>query len=148
MSLSLRRLRPDDLPDLQGWYDDPELARRLTGPTDEWFEARFCACQEVWVAVDDTGTVAAEMQVERDGGMGYIAMAVRPRLRHRGLGTAALAAFVAGPGRQYVTLEGRIEPDNLASLACVRKCGFRLLDERDEDGLIRACWANPAWQAA
>jgi hypothetical protein len=51
---------------------------------------------------------------------------------------AVLGSFILGPGSAYPILEGRIAPDNVASLACVRRCGFEILQEPDEDGLIRA----------
>ena len=143
MQLTVRHLLPQELPEIRSWYEDAELARRLTYPTDEWYTAVSREGQESWVAVDETNTIVAKMQVDRDGDIGYIDLAVRPELRRRGFGSAALMAFIAGPGKAYSMLEGRIEPDNIASLACVRRCGFRLLDEFDDDGLIPARWNNP-----
>ncbi|WP_391581088.1 GNAT family N-acetyltransferase [Rhizobium laguerreae] len=58
------------------------------------------------------------MQVDRDdSGRGYLDLAVHPDLRGQGFGTAVLSAFLSGPGRAYAILEGRIAPDNAASIA-------------------------------
>jgi RimJ/RimL family protein N-acetyltransferase len=140
MTLTVRRLEAEQLDALRSWYDDAELARRLTYPTDEWYAAVSGEGQQCWVVFDDSGTIVASMQVDREADVGYIALAVKPELRGRGIGSAALWAFITGPGRQYSILEGRIAPDNAASIACVQKCGFRMLDELDEDGLIVARW--------
>ena len=138
MQLTVRRLKAEELGEIRSWHNDAELARRLTYPTDEWYAAVSAEGQQCWVAVDALGIIVAKMQVDRDGDVGYIDLAVKPELRGRGVGFAALAAFMTGPGRQYSVIEGRIEPDNAASIACVQKCGFRLLDELDDDGLIIA----------
>jgi RimJ/RimL family protein N-acetyltransferase len=147
MQLNLRRLLPHDLPEFRSWFGDAELARRLAYPTDEWHAAVSRGGQQCWIAVDNSHGMVAVTQVERDGDVGYIAIAVKPDLRQRGFGTAALTAFTAGPGREYAALDGRIEPNNIASLACARKCGFCILDALDDDGLFPARWANPAKQA-
>ena len=106
MQLTVRHLLPQELPEIRSWYEDAELARRLTYPTDEWYTAVSREGQESWVAVDETNTIVAKMQVDRDGDIGYIDLAVRPELRRRGFGSAALMAFIAGPGKAYSMLEG------------------------------------------
>lgn len=140
MKLIVRKPKAEQLDEIRSWYDDAELARRLTYPTDEWYAAVSAEGQQCWVVLDALGAVVAKMQVDREGDVGYIALAVKPELRGRGIGSAALRAFVTGPGRQYSILEGRIERDNAASIACMQKCGFRMLDELDADGLVVARW--------
>jgi RimJ/RimL family protein N-acetyltransferase len=128
-----------DLPILQAWFEDAELSFRLSFPTDDWFvyvATNPAVC--CWIGIDDGGERAALIQVDRDEeGRGYIDIAVRPDLRGRGIGAATLAAFISGPGSTYLILEGRIAPDNIASLVCARRCGFQVLQEPDEDGFIR-----------
>ncbi|TCU12540.1 hypothetical protein EV131_13322 [Rhizobium laguerreae] len=41
-----------------------------------------------------------------------------------------------------IILEGRIEPDNMASLAC-RSCRFTFLPDPDADGLIQVVYKAP-----
>ncbi|WP_404947671.1 GNAT family N-acetyltransferase [Rhizobium ruizarguesonis] len=124
MQITFRLAAIDDLPGLRAWFEDSELSRRLSFPTDEWVayvttgETARC-----WIAVH-AKKVIGEVQVDRDGDeRGYLDLAVRPDLRGRGFGATVLSAFLSGSGRAYPILEGRIEPDNMASLACCRSCG-------------------------
>ena len=77
-----------------------------------------------WVGLNDAGEIVTQIQVDwGDAERGYIDLVVRPDLRGRGLGVAALGAFAWGPGQEYATLEGRIAPDtrrveNIAAVAC------------------------------
>lgn len=115
----------------------------MSFPTDEWFAyVTAGAAARCWVALD-AGRIVALMQVDReDSELGYLDLAVRPRLRGQGIGAAVLAAFLSGPGQAYTTLEGRIEPDNAASLACCRRCGFEILPTPDADGLLPAIYRS------
>ena len=143
LSLAFRQLGEADLAILRGWFVDEELARRLSYPTDDWFthvtgtgEARS------WISLSGNEPIAAIQVDGSAGGTGHLAILMRPELRGRGWGSSVLLAFLAGPGRAYQMLIGSIEPDNVASLACCRRCGFVLSTELDEDGLIEATY-NP-----
>lgn len=143
MHITFRPLKNDDLPELRSWFEDAELSRRLSFPTDEWFayvtvgDAARC-----WVALV-VDRIVAEVQVDReDSERGYLDFAVRPNLRGKGVGAAVLSKFLTGPGRAYSVLEGRIEPDNLASVSCCQRCGFVMLPERDADGFIQAIYRS------
>lgn len=143
MRIIFRPLASDDLPELRTWFEDSELSRRLSFPTDEWFAyVTAGAAARCWVALD-AGSIIGLMQVDReDSERGHLDLAVRPDLRGQGIGTAVLAAFLSGPGRAYAILEGRIAPDNAASLACCRRCGFAVLPELDADGLFPAIYRS------
>lgn len=139
-----RRLREQDLPVLRAWFGDAELSQRLSFPTDDWFAHVMkgaAAC--CWMA-RDAERIIGMIQVDRDEeGRGSLGFAVQPGLRGRGFGTTILSAFLSGPGRAYRVLEGAIEPDNAASLACCRRCGFAILPEPDADGFIRVVYRSP-----
>jgi RimJ/RimL family protein N-acetyltransferase len=140
MQFLFRQFEKADLPVLRSWFADSELARRLSYPSDEWFAhvsgGNASRCWSTWSV---KGEMVAEVQVDREGAeRGYIEFCIRPDLRGRGLGIAALDAFILGPGKAYLILDGRIAPDNYASLTCCRRCGFQLSPEPDEDGFIRA----------
>jgi RimJ/RimL family protein N-acetyltransferase len=137
MQIIFRPLTGNDLPVLRAWFADAELSRRLSFPSDEWFAyVTVGAAARCWVALD-ASRIVAMIQIDRENShVGYLDLAVRPSLRGQGIGTAVLAAFLSGPGRAYATLEGRIEPDNAASLACCRRCGFEILPKPDADGLL------------
>ncbi|NHF71745.1 GNAT family N-acetyltransferase [Paracoccus xiamenensis] len=139
MQVRFRNIQKSDLKELRGWFSDAELSRRVAFPTDDWFDyvtvGRDSIC---WLALDGD-TVIGKLQVDRDEkGGGYIDIAIRPDLRGKGVGAAVLAGFIEGPGADYVLLDARIEPDNLASLACFRRCGFDIRSTPDEDGMIPA----------
>lgn len=102
MQITFRLLAMDDLPGLRAWFEDSELSRRLSFPTDEWFAhvttEETARCR---VAVH-AEQVIGEVQVDRDEDeRGYLDLAVRPDLRRRGFGAAVLSAFLSGPGRAY-----------------------------------------------
>lgn len=139
MQIVFQLISRDDLSDLRTWHTDSEISRRLSFPTDVWFDyVTRKPTVNCWMARDLTDQVGV-VQVDCDGGgLGYLDFAVRPDLRGRGIGRILLAAFLSGPGSRYEVLEGRIAPDNVASLACCRRCGFKILPERDEDGFFQA----------
>ncbi len=143
MQIIFRLISSNDLPVLRKWFEDAELSRRLSFPTDEWFAyVTAGADARCWLALD-AGERVAVIQVDREGSeLGYLDLAVRPSLRGQGIGMGVLAAFLSGPGCDYAVLEGRIEPDNAASLACCRRCGFEILPTPDADGLLPAIYRS------
>ena len=107
MQITFRLLDAADLEFYRSWFNDAELARRLSYPTDDWFAyVAATDASRCWVALDENG--------------GMIAALLHCR-----------------PGADFAVLKGAIEPDNAASLACVRRCGFEILPGLDEDGLVR-----------
>lgn len=144
MQIIFRPLARNDLQALRIWFEDAELSRRLSFPTDEWFAyVTAGADASCWVALD-AGRIIALMQVDReDSDKGCLDLAVDPSLRGQGFGTAALTAFLSGPGTAYAILEGRIAPDNAASIGTCRRCGFQILTEPDADGLLVAIYHQP-----
>jgi len=141
MQITFRPFTRDDLPEFRAWFLDAELSRRLSFPSDQWLayvtagDAARC-----WMALA-AGQAVAEVQVDQENSeRGYLDLAVRPDLRGRGVGTAVLSAFQSGPGKAYQVLEGRITPDNVASIACCRRCGFTILPELDAEGFIQAIY--------
>ncbi|PYB70650.1 GNAT family N-acetyltransferase [Rhizobium wuzhouense] len=144
MRITFRLLAHDDLRELRSWFQDEELSRRLSFPTDEWFAyVTNEAAVRCWLALE-AGEIVALLQVDGDdAARGYLDLAVRPQLRQQGYGAAVLASFLSGPGTSYALLEGRIAPDNLASLACCRGCGFEISPEPDADGFLRALYRSP-----
>lgn len=136
--VSFRPIDTADLPVLRSWFTDAELARRVAYPADDWYDhvtGRYARC---WIVHDGAGTALGWVQVDRaDPDIGHLDIAAHPGLRGVGVGREILAAFVSGPGRAYGRLEGRIAPDNRASLACAQHCGFDPLHRRDDDGFVR-----------
>ncbi|WJR67954.1 GNAT family N-acetyltransferase [Neorhizobium sp. CSC1952] len=141
MDIWFRPFGETDLPEYRTWFAaDEELSRRISYPDDIWFGHVRRPENACWASVDHTNTLIAVLQVDREDGTGYLDIALRPERRGRGLGTAVLSAFLAGPGHGYGVIEGRISPDNAAALALVRRCGFTLLPDPDDDGFVRAIY--------
>lgn len=139
MAVVFRPIVASDLAHLRSWFEDEELSRRLSYPTEEWFSyVRGTGIAQCWIAQKGIELVA-QLQVDHvPGEPAYLDIAVRPDLRGNGLGQSILSAFLEGPGEAYPVLVGHIEPDNLASLRCCQKCGFVLSGAVDKDGFIRA----------
>ena len=136
--ITFRLFEAADLLEFRSWFADAELARRLSYPTDEWFDYVKGPAVRCWAALDATGQMIAELQIDQDcNRSGYFDIAIKPPLRRQGLGTKVLKAFIDGPGRIYTTLEAAVEPGNIASLACLRRCGFDEHLHPDEDGFMR-----------
>ncbi|WP_158271733.1 GNAT family N-acetyltransferase [Methylosinus sporium] len=133
----------DDLSKFRAWFHDDELRRRLSFPTDDWFAYVTAGdAARSWAALY-AGEIIAQVQVDRESPeRGCLAFAMRPDRRGRGLGKRVLSAFLSGPGLAYPVLEGQIEFDNVASLACCRRCGFTIAHEPDADGFIRASYRS------
>jgi RimJ/RimL family protein N-acetyltransferase len=144
VTITFRRIAQKDLATLRSWFADTDLAERLSYPDDTWFAHLRSDDAACWVASDETGSILAQLQVDRtDASTGDLAFAIRPDLRGKGYGKAVLRAFLARVGRNYVRLAAFIEPDNIASLACVRSCGFEVALSPDEDGMLKATWNRP-----
>lgn len=136
-SLVFREFEPGDLTAYQAWFDDPELARRLSFPDETW----LCYLEEPhvagWKVASQDSRGLAMVQVDRDeNGVGYSDVAVKPQLRSKGLRRRILKSFIAGPGICYRALHATVEPDNEASIRMLRRCGFRQTKEPDADGFL------------
>lgn len=144
MEFRFRTFTENDLPEYRAWFADEKLHSRISYPDDIWFRHVGKSGNACWAAVGDADELVAVLQVDRERETGYLDIGLRPALRRRGFGTAVLSAFVAGPGRAYDIIEGRISPDNDAALALVHRCSFTILADPDEDGLIRAVRPIPS----
>ena len=134
----LRRFSMDDIATYEHWFSDGETARRVAAPDAVWrghaLHGPLCEC---W-ALDEEEILAAMLQAEWSDEQrrhAFVAVVVDPARRGRGLGTRILKAYLASvPG---ASVEARVEPDNLPSLALVRRCGFRsFLEVVGQDGLL------------
>jgi RimJ/RimL family protein N-acetyltransferase len=134
---AFRRATQADIDLHETWFLDPELARRLSAPTPEWRAFLASGAQTVWVSVDADDCPLAVFILEKDdAGAAWLAFAIEPSQRGKGLMTAILRAFVAGPGADFARLIGEVELDNAASIALLRRCGFAEIPGAGE-GLLR-----------
>ena len=71
---------------------------------------------------------------------------VAPTARGQGVGGRLLEALVArAEARGIWTLESGIFPENVASLALHRRCGFRVLGVRERIGRRDGRWRDVVW---
>lgn len=136
MELTFTRFQPSDLAEYARWFDDAETSRRLSYPDADWL-AYVMGAAGAWAARDGEGAFVALVEAEPHGDRCYISVTVAPAHRGRGIGAEAIRAFHAGPGSPFAILEGRIAPNNAASLKMIRKAGFSLVSpEPDQDGML------------
>lgn len=137
MDLTFSRFRPSDLGEYAAWFEDAETSRRLSNPDAAWL-AYVMNEAGAWAVRDETGALLAVVEAGGDVARGYISVTVAPERRGHGIGGEAIRLFHAGPGKHFAVLEGRIAPDNTASISMIQKAGFVLISpEPDADGMLR-----------
>jgi L-amino acid N-acyltransferase YncA len=76
-------------------------------------------------------------------GVAEASVYVGARYRGRGIGTALLSAMIEASEKHGIwTLQAGIFPENLCSLALVRKCGFREVGRRIRLGRLDGAWRD------
>ena len=127
------------------------------------FRGRFVTGRRMWLALDETSAPVAFVDAETydrysswDGSdwdhpvvsdvvevpsMG-LSLVVDPARRRQGYGTATIHATVAHPDLSDIRLFfGGVEADNIASIRCLTKAGFRLRSpEPDSEGMLYYSW--------
>lgn len=91
-----------------------------------------------WIAHVNDSAIGF-LDVDIDGATGSFSYYVAPEHRRRGMGTALLLSLPALCDAIGVRrLVGYVEPENDASLAALRRAGFSVCTETDEDGMLAA----------
>jgi RimJ/RimL family protein N-acetyltransferase len=137
--LALRTATADDVDLYYRWAVDPDVRRQSFSsgdiPYDDhvaWFRRRLADPDSVlFVLVEgDTpvGQIRFTINRDRDAEIGY---SVAREARGRGLARVLVEMGVAAmAGRGIKTIVARVKPENLASVAVFRRCGF----EEDASG--------------
>lgn len=77
------------------------------------------------------------------GGVAEVSVYVDPGSRGQGLGRALLTALIEASEREGIwTLEAGIFPENVASIAVHKRCGFREVGTREKLGKLRGVWRD------
>jgi RimJ/RimL family protein N-acetyltransferase len=136
MELKLSLFRPGDLAEYAAWFADGDTSRHLSNPDAAWM-AHVMGEAGAWAVRDAQGILVAVVEAEPHGNRAFVSVTVAPDKRGHGIGAEALRRFHAGPGVHFAVLEGRISPNNVASLSMVQKAGFVLTaPEPDPDGML------------
>lgn len=156
LALVLRGLEPRDAPSVHAISVEPEVARTLGGTPFEREEdtaARLAgarADKDLYLGAFDEGVLVGwahlegEMPVRRRH-VARLAVAVRPSMQRRGVGTRLVGALVEAADRWwgYTRLELGVLADHAAAVALYEKHGFvvetRRRGEMLVDGTPRDC---------
>ncbi len=118
-----------EAPDWEAWdrahRRDCRLVARLGGQVLGWAALSPASARPVYAGV-------AEVSI-------YVAAAARGR----GIGRALLRALVEESERRGIwTLQAGMLPENEASIALHRACGFRIVGRRERLGQLRGTWRD------
>ena len=76
-------------------------------------------------------------------GVAEVSVYVRTSARGRGVGKALLRALIEESERAGIwMLQGGVFPENLASIALQRSCGFREVGSRERLGQMNGVWRD------
>ena len=122
-----------------------ETDLRSAADVDGWFDTALALV--VVVDADDTvmGYAVAHPYADRCcyRGIGEFSVYVRRSARGRGVGRAAMAGLIdAARDAGLWKLLSRIFPDNLASLALMRRLGFREVGVHEKHGKLDGVWKD------
>jgi L-amino acid N-acyltransferase YncA len=144
-------MRDEDWPQVAAIFEEGIAARLATfetaAPTWSDWDASHLAAHRL-VAEEDgevVGWAALGPYSERAcyRGVAEISVYVAERARGRGVGRALLEALVAGTERDGIwTLQAGVFPENRASLALHRACGFRVVGVRERIGKLDGAWRD------
>jgi L-amino acid N-acyltransferase YncA len=150
-SVFLRELLPHDWPEVSRIYAAGIATGNATFETEvpgweEWDAAHLT--EHRLVAVEGgrvVGWVALTGYSERCcyEGVADLSVYVDPASRGRGVGRALLEVLIADSERDGIwTLQAGVFPENAASLALHRRCGFRLVGVRERIGRLGGTWRD------
>lgn len=144
-------MRDEDWPAVRAIYEEGIATGNATFETHapdwrNWDASHLDACRLVaraggeilaWAAL----TSVSRRQVYR--GVGDLSIYVAERARGRGVGRALLTALVEASERAgFWTLQAGIFPENAASIALHRFCGFRVVGTHERIGQMNGVWRD------
>lgn len=152
-AVDVRDLRPDDWPEVARIYTEGIETGHATFETDvpsweEWDSAHRPAPRLVGTVAGDVVAWAAALPVSSRpaySGVAEVSLYVAVGHRGRGVGGALLEAFLdAADASGIWTLQTSVFPENEASLALLRRFGFREVGIRERIGQLDGAWRDTA----
>jgi L-amino acid N-acyltransferase YncA len=150
-SAEIRDLRPADWPEVAAIYEAGIRTGDATFETEvrswEAWDAAHLAEHRL-VAVADAAVAAwAALSPVSDrcvyGGVAENSIYVAPEAQGRGVGRALLTRLVEDAERAGIwTIQTGIFPENEASIALHRRCGFRIVGTRERLGRHHGVWRD------
>jgi phosphinothricin acetyltransferase len=149
--MTISPMTGDDWPDVRDIYRQGIATGNATFETsvpdwEKWDSGHLASCR--LVARADVGIVgwAALSPVSKRqvyAGVGEVSLYVAEAARGRGVGTALLQALIAESESNGIwTLQAGIFPENTASLALHKSCGFREVGTRQRVGKLLNHWRD------
>ena len=151
MEHAITPMEPADWPAVRDIYAEGIATGQATfeaePPTWEaWDRAHRADCRLVARAGDDlVGWAAVSPVSERRvyRGVAEVSVYVAERARGRGVGRTLLDALVAASEAAGIwTLQAGVFPENEASVALHRRCGFREVGRQERLGRMRGVWRD------
>lgn len=133
--LSLEKLHKEDFQEIESWFDDPVLQKRLEGfyPVLPQLEAGLASDRQTyWVIFrkrEPLGLIELELE---DNTEANILIAIKKEARGKGYCKQALDILLKmGIPGTVASINAYISKDNLPSVHCFQKAGFHLESEED-----------------
>jgi L-amino acid N-acyltransferase YncA len=153
MGYIIDTMTPDDWPGVRSVYVEGISTGHATFETEpptweQWHAAHLARGRLVARAGDVIFGWAALSAVSRRSayaGVAEVSIYVRAGYRGRGIGQALLGALVSLSEKLGIwTLQAGIFPENRASLALHKRCGFREIGTRERIGQLNGIWRDVA----
>jgi phosphinothricin acetyltransferase len=151
MGLTITSIAPSDWESVRAIYREGIATGNATFETDApdweaWDRSHLHSCRLVarlkqvivaWAALSPVSSRAAY------AGVAEVSLYVAAPARGQGIGATLLRALIEASERAGMwTLQGSIFPENAASLALVRACGFREVGRRERIGRLDGVWRD------
>ena len=150
-SIDLQPLQPSDWPAIKAIYEEGIATRNATFEDDapaweEWDSSHLREGRLVARRGGDVVAWAALTGVSGRcvySGVAEVSIYVAARARGSGIGTGLLQALIReSESRGFWTLQAGIFPENEASVALHKKCGFRIVGTRERMGRMDGRWRD------
>ncbi len=151
MRFSIEELKDEHWPTVRAIYQDGIAESNATFETlaPEWSEWDRTHLREGRLVAKAEGVVvgwAALSPVSSRpayAGVAEVSIYVATSAREKGIGKALLQALIEASERAgFWTLQGGIFPENKASIALHRSCGFREVGVRERIGRLHGVWKD------
>jgi L-amino acid N-acyltransferase YncA len=151
--IAIRQMVPEDWESVRSIYLEGLATGDATFETEapsweKWDESHLSVLRLVAVSSTLGGVVgwAALSRVSSRaayGGVAEVSVYVADNFRGKGIGKALLKQLVAQSEQQGLwTLQASVFPENIASLALHKICGFREVGTRQRIGVIHGTWRD------
>lgn len=151
MAVSVEKMLPAHWPEVRAVYLEGVATGDATFETEapdweRWDASHLRACRLVALTGDRVAGWAALSPVSTRrvyAGVAEVSVYVGAEFRGRGLGRLLLSALVRESESEGIwTLQAGIFPENGASVALHRSCGFREVGRRERVGKLRGRWRD------